>query len=376
LVTDLHERRSAKWDTYPPDVLPAHIAELDLPLAAPVKQALHAAIERDDLGYAGADQSALHEAFAGFVGRRLGWQPDPAQVTLVPDVMVGIAELLRVLCRPGSGVVICSPAYPPFFHTTQEVGASAIEVPLAVDGTLDFDGIEGAFSAGADVLLLCNPQNPTGHVPGFEELDALASLAHRYGVWVLSDEVWAPLTMPGIRHTPYLSVSEQAAHRGIALYSASKAFNLAGLKAALAVTSSSSTRRIVERLPFELHYRAGLLGLIAAEAAFVHGDRWLDDLLSVLGDRRRQLAALLAERLPGVSWKEPEAGYLAWLDCRATGLGNDPAEAFLRYGRLALSRGIDFGSPGAGHVRLNFGTTGAALDEAIDRMTRTLASAR
>ncbi len=373
----LRERRSEKWTQYPPDVLPAFLAELDFPLAPPVAAALRAAVARDDLGYVSARQPALFEAFAGFASRRLGWEVDPGQVTVVPDVMVGVAELLRTLGRDGASdaVVVSSPVYPPFFATVAEVGCRVVDVPLAPgDASLDLDGIAAALRAGARAVLLCNPQNPTGRVALRAQLEALAELAVAHGAWVLSDEIHAPLTLPGHAHVPFLTVSEEAAECGVAFTSASKAFNVAGLKAAVVVTASPRAAAQVARIPPEIAERTGLLGVLAAEAAFTEGDAWLDAAIATIDANQRRLPALLAGRLPGVACTPAQATYLAWLDCRALGLGDDPAAVFLERGRVALGRGLDFGPPGAGHARLTIGTSWELVEEAVSRMAAAVAA--
>jgi cystathionine beta-lyase len=197
-------------------------------------------------------------------------------------------------------------------------------------------------------------------------------LAADHGAWVLSDEIHAPLVLPGAAHVPFLTVSPAAAEHGIALTSASKGFNLAGLKAAVAVTASDRAAAVVARLPEDLYDRAGLLGLLGSEAAFTDADDWLDEVLALLDGNRDLLAGLLAERLPGVVLTRPQASYLAWLDCRALGLGDDPAAVFLERGRVALSRGPDYGTQGAGFARLNIGTSPAIVTEAVDRMAAAL----
>lgn len=368
----LQRRRSDKWARHPDDVLPAFVAELDFPLAEPVKAALHAAVERDDAGYVGPEQPALASAFAGFAQRRLGWAVDPARVRVIPDVMAGIAEVLRVLAAPGDGVVVSSPVYPPFFSTVAEVGCRVVDVPLVDGGALDLDGIATALDRGVRLVLLCSPQNPTGHVPAREELAALAELAARYDAWVLADEIHAPLTLAGAEHVPFLTVSPAAAERGIAFTSASKAFNVAGLKAAVVVTASDAAAAVVEQLPADLHDRAGLFGVLAAEAAFADGDAWLNEVLAQLDANRAILSELLAEHLPDVGYRPPRASYLAWLDCRALGLGDEPARTFLEQGRVALGRGLDFGAPGAGHARLTIGTSPQLLEQAVVRMAAAL----
>lgn len=352
---------------YPPDVLPAWIAELDVPLAEPVRRTLHEAVELGDTGY--AEAGVLPEAFAGFARARLNWTVDPANVHVVPDVMVGVAEVLRVATPPGAGVVINPPVYPPFFHILEEVRREVIEVPLARMETgwqLDLDGLEAAFRAGARVYLLCNPHNPIGRVWPAADLARIAELAERYGVLVLSDEIHAPLTLAGAVHTPFLALEGAD---GIVLTSASKAWNLAGLKCALAVAGSPRTKALLDQLPTEVRYRASNLGVLAGTAAFRDGGPWLDALLVHLDRTRKYLAELLAESLPEVGYAPPDASFLAWLDCSALGLGKDPAAVFLDRGRVALVEGLDFGRQGTGFVRLNIGTSLALVSEAVRRMT-------
>src|SRR6266498_677997 len=351
----LRRRQSAKWRAYPDDVLPAWVAEMDFALAAPVKQALLATVGLDDCGYAWRDPR-LGEAFAGFAQRRWSWRVDPGRVGLVPDVMMGIAEVLGVLTEPGDAVVVNTPAYPPFFATIAQVGRRVVEAPLARGRggfELDLEAVERALAAGARAWLLCNPHNPTGRVLGRGELEAVVELAARHDAVVVADEIHAPLTLPGARHVPLLSLGDEAAARAVALTSASKAWNLAGLKCALAVAGCSAMQARLKAMPDDLHYRCGLLGL-----------------LGYLDRNRRLLAGLLAERLPAVGYVPPEASYLAWLDCTALGPGPDPAAVLLRRGRVALSRGLDFGRQGAGFVRLNTGTSAALLTEAVERMVK------
>jgi cysteine-S-conjugate beta-lyase len=369
-LRELRRRTSAKWRTYPPDVLPLPVAEMDFPVAGPVAEALHAAIRRSDLGYASPDPG-LAEALGGFAARRWGWQVDPAQVTLAPEVGVAIVEVLRLLVRPGDRVVINPPVYDSFFPWVAEAGCRLVEVPLRQTGdgwALDLDAIQAAFQDGARVHLLCSPHNPTGTVHARQDLERLAALAARHGVTVLSDEIHAPLVLPGRTHHPFVSVSPEAAAHGLVFTSASKAWNLAGLKCAAVVTADPATRRLVERLPEELPWRVGQLGVLGGIAAFQDGEPWLEEVLGVLDHHRQYLAELLAARLPAIRYRPPEASYLAWLDCRALRLGDDPSAAFLARGRVALSPGPSFGRPGAGHARLNMGTSRQILAAAVDRM--------
>jgi cystathionine beta-lyase len=277
-----------------------------------------------------------------------------------------ITSLLRQVAKPGDRVVINTPVYHPFFAIIEELGLELAEVPL-VEGQLDVDGIDVEFRRGAVALILCSPHNPTGTLPTEGQLKTLAAAAAQHGAWVLSDEIHWPLTLPGARHVPFLSVSEEAREHGIALCSASKAFNLAGLSCAQIVTASERAAAVVEKLPFTATH-AGHFGALATIAAYRGGAAWLDDVIAVVDHNRALLADLLAARLPEVAYTPPRAGYLAWLDLRALELGDDPCEALLERGRVALNPGPTFGPQGKGFARLNIGTSPALVEEAVRRI--------
>jgi cystathionine beta-lyase len=368
-LDELWRRRSEKWRKYPPGVLPAFVAEMDYDLAEPVLAALHSAVDRSDCGYATPD--GVGETFARFADTRHGWAVDPERVHLIPDVMAGVDAILALATEPGDRVVINPPVYPPFFEHIGFARRQVVEVPLArTDGgwELDFAGLEAAFAAGARAYLLCSPHNPTGRVFSAADLERVASLAEQYGVLVVVDEIHASLTLPGARHTPFVSLGGAAAEHGVTLASASKAFNLAGLKGAVAVAGSASAQRLLGRLPSSSQYGAGLFGVLASVAAWEAGDEWLDALLGQLDRMRSEFGRLLGQRLPGARYLAPEASYLAWVDCSALGLGPEPASVFLERGRVALGRGLDFGAPGDGFARVTIGTSSAILAEIVDRM--------
>lgn len=366
-LSTLRQRRSAKWQTFPDDVLPLFVAEMDYDLAPAVTEALQEALRLSDTGYPMASP-ALGKAYAGFAGRRWGWDVDPSQVTAVGDVSAGVTEALRMFARPGDPIVINPPVYPPFFDWIPEVGGRLLEVPLA-EGRLDLDALEAAFATHPAAYLLCNPQNPVGLVHTYDELAAVVRLACLYRVPIVSDEIHAPLVLAGAEFTPLLSVPG-AADVAVSLVSGSKAFNLAGLKCAAVVTGSPRMAEVVRRFPFAPGDRLGHFGVLATVAAFKDGDAWLDSLLTTLDARRIQLADLLRSRLPSVRWEPPSATYLAWLDCSAYGTDDEPRDRFLTEAKVALEPGTRFGAAGAGFVRLNFATSPEILQEAITRMSR------
>ncbi len=386
----LRTRTSMKWRTYDPDVLPLWVAEMDVDLAEPVAEAIVAAARAGDTGYAVGTTYA--EALAGFAERRWGWSSFPVgRSALVPDVMMGIVEVLKLVTGPGDAVVLTPPVYPPFYAFTEHADRRVVEAPLGADGRLDPGALDDAFGrARADgrpaVFLLCNPHNPTGTVPTVAELESVAALAERHGVVVVADEIHAPLVLPGAAYVPWLSVA--GGTRAFALTSASKGWNLAGLKAAV-LTAGAGAADDLARLPEEVGHGPSHVGVLAHTAAVADGGPWLDALLAGLDANRTLLGELLAEHLPSVRWTPPESTFLAWLDCRGTGLADPDAEraagrgdvttsagaaaAFRERSRVALSAGSAFGDPGAGHVRLNFGTSSSILREAVARMATALA---
>jgi len=368
-LAELQKRRSEKWSTFEPDVLSLTVAEMDFPVATEIRRAVTATVERSDLGYAIPASAPLRDALAGFAARRLHWAIDPEQITVVPDVMVGLLELCRAIAGAGGAVACAAPAYPPFLGELPSAGVRVLPVSLAAHGAIDLNDLDRAIDSGARALVLSSPHNPTGRVLPRAELEALAERCAAREVWVLADEIHAPLVLPGATHLPWLEVSPAARRWGISLTSASKAFNLAALKTAFVVTADAVARDLVARIAPQ-HDHASLLGEIAAEVAFRECDPWLDAVIAQLDRNRSQLGAELARALPEVRWQPPQATYLAWLDCRALAFEHEPAEVFLQRGRVALGAGLDYGEPGSGHVRLNFATGPDQLSEAVNRMAR------
>jgi cysteine-S-conjugate beta-lyase len=369
----LRRRQSAKWKFFAEDVLPAWVAEMDFPLAEPIRRALHDAVAADDLGY--ADPRGLGDAAVPWTRDSWGWTVQKDDVHVIADVVTGIGEVLRVGTAPGDGVVIEPPVYHPFASTIRQHGRVVVEAPIAVrDGAYapDLEAIERAYAGGARAHLLCSPHNPSGMVYSTTELTAIAELADHHQVLVISDEIHAPLTLSGATHHPFAGLSAAAARCSIVMTSASKTWNIAGLKAAMMIACGERGRATLAKLPPDTPYHAGHLGVIASRAALGQGQAWRSLVLAILERNRDLLGNLLAEHLPKIRWIPPQAGYLAWLDCRELGLGDDPARAFLQRGRVALSSGPMFGSQGAGFARLNIATSRALLEEAVRRMADSL----
>ncbi len=368
-LPDLRKRTGVKWQTYPADVLPAFVAEMDFDLAEPVIRAVTSALARSDCGY--AHPGRLAEAFTEFAAARLGWRPDPARVFPIPDVMTGLAEVVMAVTPPGSGIVINPPVYPPFWFRFGFSGRRIIEAPLARDETgrydLDPAAVDAALSEpGAAAYLLCSPHNPTGNVWTRAQLETVADICQRRGAVLLVDEIHAPLVLPGARQVPFLSLDHELAGRAFVFTSASKGWNIPGLKCGLAIAGAAAGAEILrERWEALL---AAHLGVLASAAAFTEGLPWLDAVIGQLSENRQLLSGLLARYLPQAGYVPPQASFLAWLDCRRLGLGPNPAAAFLDRGRVAVSPGPDFGTQGEGFARLNIGTSPALIEEAVRRL--------
>lgn len=378
-LDELRTRTSEKWLAYPPDVLPLWVAEMDVPQAEPVVAAVHDAMRRGDTGYPGGSDYA--EAYAAFADERWGWDINPGRVRMLTDVMIGITDVLKVVTRPGDTVVVNTPVYPPFFGFLADLGRRVVTAPLGADGRIDLAALEAVFP-GAQAFLLCNPHNPTGTAHSPEELAAVAALARTHGVRLVADEIHAPITSPSAAaelgrpvFTPLVTVP--GAENAISLVSASKAWNLAGLKAALAVGGPEATRDVRDIAEVADH-GASHLASIAHAAALRDGRGWLDEVNAGIDVNRRFFTERLADRLPGAVVQGAQATYLAWVDCRglrdAAGeaLGDDPARAFLKRGKVAFMSGLPFGPGGEGFVRVNLATSRAVLTEAVDRMVAAL----
>lgn len=372
-AAELRARGGLKWTFHSPDVLAAWVAEMDFGLAPPIASALHAAVDRGDTGYfhPGADRAAARAA-CGFWADRFNWEVDPEQVMPVPDVVEGIRRAIVHLTRPGSPVVLHTPVYYPFFSMVERAGRELVEVACSPDSEgryrLDLDGIRRALSGGAGSVVLCNPWNPTGRVFGDEELVDLLDLARSPSARVIADEVHAPLIRSGRHHTPAATIDSDTV---VTVTSASKAWNIPGLKAAQVVLTASSDREIWESYFTPDKVGVGTFGLIANAAAYADGREWLDGVLDRLESNQQLLSELLEQHLPEVGYFAPEGTYLAWLDFRRYGL-DDPAAFLLDHARVALTGGGPFGAGGGGFARLNFATYPGIIDEMVERMKAAL----
>jgi len=363
-LPELRTRQSLKWRTYPDDVLPLWVAEMDVRMHPAVLAAVGDALAAGDTGY--PHGTGYAEAFIALAQDRWNWSLEPSQVRRAGDVMNSILAVLEAVTRPGDAVVITPPVYAPFRQVISGYGRRVVEAPLGSDGRLDLAALEDAFtgSASPKAFLLCSPHNPTGVVHTEAELAGVMALANEHQVQVVVDEIHAPLVDAGTSFVPLQRVA--GGERAITVTSAGKAWNLAGFKAGLIIAGSKAPRLFAKQPPFTMH-SAGHLADIAHTAALRHAQPWVDELMVEIGANRELLAAELAAKLPTVGYRPQPGTYLAWVDCTELGF-EDPARQFLDAGRVAFSAGAVFGSSHAQWVRINLACSPDVVREAVDRM--------
>ncbi len=373
-LEQLRTRTSAKWQVFEPDVLPLWVAEMDVPLADCVIEAVDRAMRNGDTGYPA--NNPYGEAHAEFAAERFGWNLDPTYSYAITDVMSGVDDLITTLTKPGAPVVTTPPVYGPFDHHVKRLGRPQIFAQLTDAGRIDMAALEDAFQqvkqggiGGA--FLLSNPHNPTGVAHTRAELQQVVELANRYDVQIISDEIHASLQMPGHVFTPILDVD--GAENAFALTSASKAFNLAGIKAALIIAGTNQKPRLTAMKARNVAWTSHL-GVIAHTAAYQGGGEWLDAVLAGLDSNRHFFAEQVAELMPKAKFLVPEATYLGWLDLRAYGVPADPAPLIREKARVAYSPAEFFGLGSDGHVRVNLATNHAILRQAAERTAAVVTS--
>ena len=365
---------SNKWRKFPADVLPLWVADMDFASPPAVVAALHARVEHGFFGYL-TEAPELREVVAERLAKRFGWRVEPEAVVPVPGVNAGVNLAVRALTRPADGLLVQTPIYPPLLRAAGNHGVTRHGHLLTreTDGrySVDTDAFVRTIRPETRAFLLCNPHNPVGRLFERDELDAMASACLRHDLWIIADEIHSDLVFDGRPHTPIATLAPEVEQRTITFLAPSKTFNIPGLKCAVAVAPSAPLRERLAAAAADLVPKINVLGHAAAVAAYREGDPWLQALLRYLEDNRDLLAREVASRLPGVRMGIPEATYLAWLDCRATGL-TDPYTFFLEQAKVALNDGKAFGPGGEGFVRLNFGCPRPLLAEGLSRMAAAL----
>jgi cysteine-S-conjugate beta-lyase len=367
---------SVKWNLFEPDVLPLWVADMDFISPEPVIRALRERVEHGVFGYP-RDPIELRSVIQEHLHRRYNWEIETDSIMLLSGVVMGINLTCHALASPGQAALVQTPVYGPFLTSPRNAHLSRQDSELVQrpDGTyeIDFDNFEDTISDQTAVFILCNPHNPVGRVFRRDELEQMADICIRHNVAIISDEIHCDMIYTGHKHVPIASINPEIANHTITLMAPSKTYNVAGLGCAFAVVTNPEIRQKLERARMGLAGGPNLLSMTAALAAFRDGQEWLDQLLVYLEKNRDVLKDFVDTNLPGVVMGKPEGTYLAWLDWRSLGLGNNPCEFFVKHARVALGDGNGFGNNGAGFVRVNFGCPRSILEQALDRMQQALA---
>lgn len=380
-VEQLRARRGVKWRRFPADVLPSWVADMDFAVPDEVQEAVERVVRLGDYGYGSGHgvregKEGLAEAFQEYAASSFGWEIDPAGVLPVGDLIQGMYSSVYAFSQPGDGIVVQTPIYPPFLDTIATTQRRMVENRLKDDGTkyaLDVEGLNAVIDDTTRMLMVPNPHNPTGRAFTRDELVALAEVALKHDLIVVSDEIHSDLVYPGHTHIPFASLSPEIADRTITLTSATKGFNIPGLRTAILYFGSQDLKaRFHTTMPARLLGSPNVIGIDATVAAWRYGQPWLKEVMNVLNQNRKRVTEFLAKELPGITYREPEATYLGWLDCRALNLGTSPFEYFLDKAKVGLMEGANFGEAGVGCVRLNFGTSPKILDEILNRLAESV----
>lgn len=376
---DLRAAGSVKWTMFP-DAIGAFVAEMDFGVAPDITDAIGESLNAGLTGYLPPHLAmSLQEATARRYTEQYDWKLAADQVRLVPDVIVAFEFAIRNFTSPDAAIIVPTPAYMPFLSVPPRLGRRVIEVPSIRVGdrwVMDLEGVAAAFAAGGELLVLCNPHNPLGTVATRDELLQIAQTVTDAGGRVFADEIHAPLVYAPATHTPYASVSADAAAHTVTAASASKAWNLAGLKCAQIIFSNAESLERWEADGDWIGHGTSTTGAVANLAAYTSGPGWLDDVVGYLDGNRRLLAELVAEYLPDVDVAMPEGTYIALLDFRRTGLTGDLGEWFRENAGVAMTDGAACGKAAVGFTRFVFATPRPVLRKAMERMGQALAEHR
>ncbi|NOZ49732.1 MAG: pyridoxal phosphate-dependent aminotransferase [Chloroflexi bacterium] len=369
---------SVKWH-HPDDVLPMWVADVDFAAPPAVIEALQQRLAHGVFGYH-FESPTLRETVVAWVAERYGWEIEPEWLLFPPDVMRGMNWAAQTVARPGEALLLQSPVYRPLFDMVRNGDFVLQDAPMVADAqgrySLEMTALAAAVTPETRVLLLCNPQNPTGRVFSRRQLQHVAEFCLRHDLTILSDEIHADLVYSEARHTPIASLHPDIAQRTITFIAPSKTFNLAGLKAAVGIIPNAELRRQMKHNQRGLIATVNVLGMVAMETAYAQGEPWLDALRAYLqANRDTVMDFVAAGQLPGVRMTRPEGTFLAWLDFRNTRWADAPAKHIQDEAKVALMEGTWFGDAGQGFVRLNFGCPRSLLQDGLQRIRAALTAA-
>lgn len=382
-VIDRTGTESMKWATPRAvsgiaDAIPMWVADMDFESPPAVVEALRRRAEHGVFGYPLVPPS-FYEAAIGWLRRRHGWTVEKRWMTVTPGIVAALNYCVPALTKPGDGIIIQTPVYHPFYYAIENHGRRVVRNPLRFDGrryTMDLDDLERKIEAPGQLLILCSPHNPVGRVWSRQELERLGRIAVERDLLVISDEIHHDLVYRGHRHHVFAALSPEIAARTITGIAPSKTFNIPGLSTATVIASNPDLLKRIENEAERAGYDLGqVFGIVGFEAAYAHGEDWLDELLPYLEGNIDLLERFLAERLPALKLIRPEGTYLALLDGRDLGL--EPGalnDFFLKKAGVYFSDGTIFGPELEGFVRINFGCPRSVLREALERIERAVKS--
>jgi cystathionine beta-lyase len=351
------------------------VADMDFRSPEPVIEALKERVDHGVFGYPMPPEN-LAESIVAWLARRHGWEVTPEDLVFIPGVVTGFNLAAHAVTRPGDGVLVQTPTYGPFFGVEKNVDLVQHEMEMTREAngqySIDMEAFEAALTGRTRIFMLCNPQNPAGRVFRQDELEAMAEICLRHDIIICSDEIHSDLIYSGNKHIPIASLSPEIAEKTITLIAPSKTFNIAGLKASVAIITDKELRQQFDGARKGLTGWVNLLGMVAMEAAYDRGEAWLDALIPYLEANRDFAYDYVNNELPGINMAKPEGTYLAWLDCREAGIEEKLDKFFQEQAKVAMNDGAWFGKGGEGFVRLNFGCPRSMLEESLSRMKEAL----
>ncbi len=370
---DRRHSDSIKWGLYGDDVLPLWVADMDFTSPPEVITALQERVAHGVFGYA-RESLELKEVMTARMEELHGWRITPDDIILLPGVVAAFNLVCQAVAKPGESILLQPPVYPPFFQAPRYAGARAVFNEITKDENGEYRVDLGLFESSLEddtcLFMLCNPHNPIGRVFNHEELQGMAEICLRHEMIICSDEIHCDLVYSGYHHIPIASLDPEIAANTVTLVAPSKTYNIAGLECSALICTNEDLRKRIQQSRRGLLGGVNLMGAVAGVAAYRYGNNWLQEVMGILEGNRDYLMDFLALHMPKIKMTKPEATYLAWLDCRDLGLPESPAKYFREQAKVALNDGEDFGEPGKGFVRLNFGCTRETLHEALERIVK------
>ena len=374
-----------KWDMMEPifgsgDLIPLWVADMDLPVAKPITDALKNRVEHPFYGYSQAGTSVLNSVVER-MKRKFNWNIKPEWIVFTPGVVPALHVAVRSLTHPGDEVILQEPTYHPFFPVVVNSGCKIVNNGLKMNNNryeIDYKGLEEKFHSKSrsfqeagriKTIIFCNPHNPIGRLWKRDEIIKMGEIAINNGAVVISDEIHCEILFKDQKHTPFASISKKFEQNSIVCMSPSKTFNLAGLEVSTIIIPNKKLRDNFINTRSGIVPNPNLFGYIALEAAYNHGDEWLEQVLDYLQKNLDYLKQYLENKIPNIRVVDPEGTYLIWLDCRDLGMDNQTLSNFMKKkAKVGLEDGFIFGESGSGFMRMNIACSRSVLHEALNRI--------